>query len=204
MATRTELDFGPPNRLFNPMVWEKAADGHLIKRDDSNVGPKALVITNRKDLDLTVSLDEVMPTDSGNRFRIGFQNEASTNPKEWYKSEKYCKVGDKTDLFTVLDAQAPADNPTNVTLTLELKDGQTIKLNKEKPFHRVEGYTVDVKYPPENKTLGSNRRVDQTLVFNGEDYKIVAITTNEIVLLAKSNQKKTTVRYELGPPASSH
>jgi hypothetical protein len=25
VATRTELDFGPPNRLFKPMVWPTAA-----------------------------------------------------------------------------------------------------------------------------------------------------------------------------------
>jgi hypothetical protein len=204
VATPTELDFGAPNRLFNPMVWQKAADGHLIKVDASNIGPRALVVTNRKDLEMTISLDDVLVTDSGNRFRIGFRNDASSNPREWHKSEKYCKVGDKAEMFTVLDAQAPPDNPTNVTLTLELADGQTIKLSKDKPFRRVEGYTVDLRYPPESIVFPAARRVDQRISFNGEDYKIVAITTNEIVLLAKSNQKKTTVRYDLGPTTTSH
>ena len=56
---------------------------------------------------------------------------------------------------------------------------------------------VDLKYAPENKTWTS-RRVGDPLFFNGEDYNIVAITENEVVLSAKSNQKKWTVKYSAG------
>jgi hypothetical protein len=204
MTIPAQADFSSPNRLFNPMVWQKAADGHLIKVDDANIGPKALVITNRKELDLVISLDDVTASDSGPRYRIGVKKEASNNPKDWAKTQKYCKLGDKTDTFTVREAKAPADNPTDVTLTLELNDtGQQVKISKEKGFKRADGYTVDMKYPPENKSFPPNRRVNQTISFNGEDYNIVAITTNEVVLSAKSNQKKTTVKYSVAPPTSS-
>src|SRR6266568_4994976 len=30
LASPAVIDFGPPNRLFNPMPWQKAADGKLI------------------------------------------------------------------------------------------------------------------------------------------------------------------------------
>ena len=205
MAAPAEVDFSAPNRLFNPMMWQKAADGRLIKVDATNIGPNALVVTNRKELPLTISLDDVTVTDSGSRsFRIGVKREASPNPRDWVKTQHFYKVGDKTDIFAVREANAPADNPTNITLTLEMNDnGQLVKINKEKPFRRVDGYTVDLKYPPENKVFPSNRRVGQTLVFNGEDYNIVAITTNEVVLSAKSNQKKTTVKYSIAPVTSS-
>jgi hypothetical protein len=53
---------------------------------------------------------------------------------------------------------------------------------------------VDLKYAPENKSW-INRRVGASLSFNGEDYNIVAITENEVVLSAKSNQKKWTIKY---------
>jgi hypothetical protein len=200
LAVPAEVDFSAPNRLFNPMMWQKAADGRLIKVDASNIGPNALVVTNRKELPLTISLDDVIVGDSGNRYRIGIKREASTNPKDWVKTQHFYKVGDKTDIFALRDATAPADNPTNFTLTLEMSDtGQTAKLSREKPFRRVDGYTVDLRYPPENKVFPPNRRVGQTLAFNGEDYNIVAITTNEVVLSAKSNQKKTTVKYSIAP-----
>jgi hypothetical protein len=204
MTAPVQLDFSAPNRLFNPMVWQKASDGHLIKVDSTNIGPNALVVTNRKELDLIITLDDVTVTDSGTRYRIGVKKEASPNSKDWAKSQKYCKLGDKNDTFAVRDAKAPADNPANVTLTLELNDtGQQVKISKEKGFKRADGYTVDLKYPPENKTFPPNRRVNQTLSFNGEDYTIVSITTNEVVLLAKSNQKKSTVRYNVAPPPAS-
>ena len=203
MAIPAEVDLSAPNRLFNPMVWQKAADGRLIKVDASNIGPNALIVTNRKELDLIITLDEVTVGESGTRYRIGVKREASSNPREWAKTQKSCKLGDKNDIFAVRDAKAPADNPTNVTLTLELNDGQLVKISKEKAFKQAEGYTVDLRYPPENKVFPPNRRVGQPLAFNGEEYNIVAITTNEVVLLAKSNQKKTTVKYSVAPATPS-
>ena len=65
---------------------------------------------------------------------------------------------------------------------------------KDQPFRRIDGYMVDLKYAPETKTWTS-RRVGASLSFNGEDYKIVAITENEVVLSAKSNYKKWTIKY---------
>jgi hypothetical protein len=100
----------------------------------------------------------------------------------------------------VREAKAAPDNPANVTLTLELNDtGDRVKVSKEQPFKRVDGYTVDVKYPPENTSFPPGRRKGATLSFNGEDYSIVDITENEVVLSAKSNQKRTTVKYSITP-----
>ena len=83
-----------------------------------------------------------------------------------------------------------------MVLTVELNDtGEQAKVSKEKPFTRIDGYMVDLKYPPENKVFPPGRRVGTTLNFNGEDYNIVAITEKEVVLSAKSNQKKWTVKY---------
>jgi hypothetical protein len=58
---------------------------------------------------------------------------------------------------------------------------------------RVEGYEADLKYPPESKDF-KNLRVGGLVHFAGEDYNIVAITENEVVLSARLNDKKYTVR----------
>jgi hypothetical protein len=72
-------------------------------------------------------------------------------------------------------------------------DGELITVSKDKPFQRVDGYAVDLRYPLENRPPWVARRVGDALTFGGENYIIVAITKTEVVVLAKSNQKKTPV-----------
>jgi hypothetical protein len=197
VAAPAMIDLSSPNKLFNPMPWQKAADGHLIKVDASNIGPNAVAITKMLPLYLTLELNDVSVMDSGARCKIGIKNEAAPNVND-RKKEKYCKLGDKNETFTVREIKAAADNPTNVTLVLELNDtGQRATVTKEQPFRRIDGYMVDLKYAPEAKTW-TGRRIGASLSFNGEDYNIVAITENEVVLSAKSNQKKWTIKYSAG------
>jgi hypothetical protein len=194
VAAPVLINFSAPHKLFNPMPWQKAADGHLIKKDSTNVGPYAVIVTKMVPLYLRISLDDVTVLDAGARCKIGVENEAALKVSD-RKKQKYCKLGDKNETFALRDIKAAPDNPTNFTVAVELNDtGKRVTLSKDQPFRRVEGYMVDLKYPPENKTW-TNRRVDALLPFDGEDYKIVAITENEVVLSAKSNQKKWTIKY---------
>jgi hypothetical protein len=104
-------------------------------------------------------------------------------------------VDTKNDTFTLRDVKASPGDATNVSVVLELNDtGQRVVVSKDQPFRRIDGYTVDLKYAPENKTW-TNRRKGSSILFNGEEYNIVAITENEVVLSAKSNQKKWTIKY---------
>jgi hypothetical protein len=188
------VDLSAPNKLFNPMPWQKAPDGHLIKVDAANIGPSAMTITKMVPLYLKLTLDEVTVTDSGARCKIGIDNEAALNVKDRRK-QKYCRLGDKTETFALRDIKASPPDSTNFTVVVELNDtAQRVTLAKDQPFRRVDGYMVDLKYAPETKTWTS-RRVGASLSFNGEDYNIVAITENEVVLSAKSNQKKWTIKY---------
>ena len=128
--------------------------------------------------------------------------QASSNPG---KTQKYCKVGSTNETFLVREVRASPDNPTNATLILELSNPgksadlrrERVEVSKDKPFKRIDGYMLDLKYPPETKTFPPGRRVGALLSFNGEDYNIFAITENEIVLLAKSNQQKWPVKYNV-------
>jgi len=195
MAAPTLVDFSAPNRLFNPMPWQKAADGHLIRADTTNLGPNAVRITKVMPLDLILTLDSVTVLDTGTRYVIGIENEAATDPRERSHRQKYCSVGTKNETFTLRDVKGVPGDTTNATVVLELNDTrQRVEVSKEHPFRRIDGYMVDLKYAPENKTWPS-RRVGAQLYLNGEEYNIVAITENEVVLSAKSNQKKWTVKY---------
>ena len=195
MAAPALVDFSAPNKLFNPMPWQKAADGHLIKVDATNVGPNAVTITKMTPLYLKLSLDSVTLLEAGPRYVIGIEKEAAPNLRDRPKTQKYCSLNTKNETFTLRDVKTPADNPTNVTVVLELNDTkQRAVVSREQPFRRIDGYVVDLKYGPENKTW-TNKRIGAPLSFNGQDYNIVAINENEVVLSAKSNQKNWTVKY---------
>ena len=56
VAAPALVDFSAPHRLFNPMAWQKAADGHLIKVDSTNIGPNAVTITKMVPLYLKLTL----------------------------------------------------------------------------------------------------------------------------------------------------
>ena len=133
------------------MPWQKAADGHLIKFDDTHIGPKAVVVTKLSPLYLIIALDSVSVSDTGPRYVISVQKEAAIQPSQRVKKGHYCKLNDKTDSFILRKVDGPPDNPTK--LTLELNDtGETAVVTKDQPFKRVDGYMADLKYGPENKT----------------------------------------------------
>jgi hypothetical protein len=196
VAAPALVDFSTPHKLFNPMAWQKAPDGHLIKVDSTNIGPNAVTITKMAPLYLKLTFDNVTFSDAGPRCVIGIEKEAALILRDRSKTQKYCSLNTKTDTFTLREVKASPDNPTNVVgVVLELNDtGQRVTVSKDQPFRRIDGYMVDLKYPPENKTW-TNRRVGASVPFGGEDYNIVAITENEVVLSAKSNQKKWTIKY---------
>ncbi len=195
LGSTSKLVLSTSNRLFNPVQWQRTSDGRRIKIETGNeVGPKAVVITQLTPLYMTVTLDMVEQSDTTPRYRIGVEREGALLPSQRYKRQYSMALNNKSDLFTLRGIKGPPDNPTG--LVLELNDtGELALVSKSKPYKRVDGYTVDLKYDPEKK-IWLNRRLGSALTFAGEQYNIVAISSNEVVLSAKSNNKKTTITYK--------
>lgn len=188
------LDFSTGNRLFNPIPWGKRADGGVIKLQEGNVGPKAVVVTKISPLYTTVSFDSTTVSDSGPRYVIGVQREAAPGAPQRSKKQYYSVPNTKNDAFVIREVKGPPEEPAE--LVLELNDtGESVSVAKDRPFKREDGYTADLKYDPEKKTW-PGRRVGAPLSFGGEDYIIVAITKDEVVLSARSNNKKTPISYK--------
>jgi hypothetical protein len=195
-ATPVVLDFGPPgHRLFNPSAWQRSPDGHPVPRE--NIGPRALVVTNITPLYFRLSLDKVEPVDNGFKYVILTENQAAANPSQRHQKSNYCKLMDTTDVFQLIEVRGKPDDPTE--LVVKLKDsGDTAVIKKDKPFERIDGYMADLHHPLESRPwLG--RRVGSSISFNGEDYTIVGINQNEVVLSAKSNGKKWTIKTNAAP-----
>jgi len=189
-ASPAPVNFSEPNKLFNPMPWQKRSDEQLIRAD--KVGPTAAVVTNLVPLYLRLTLDSVTTSGSEPRYIVGVQNDAATSPAARRKKQAYSTLNAKNDTFTIIEAKGEGDQ---VQLTLILNDtGEHAVLTREKPFTRVDGYTADIRYAPENK-FWAGRRVGTSLTFNNEEYNIVAINQNEVVLSAKSNGKKWTIKH---------
>ena len=190
MASAPVIDFSTRNKLFNPIPWQKRADGTLFP--STKVGPTAASITNVTPLYLKITLDSVNVSDTGPHYVIGIEKEAARNPAQRPKKQAYCSLNSKNDTFVLVAVNGKPDDPSQ--LVLELNDtGEKAVISKDKPFTRIDGYTADVRYDPENRRF-PRCRVGSPLAFGGEEYNVVAIAPNEVVISAKSNQKKWTIK----------
>ncbi|MGD1088595.1 MAG: hypothetical protein ABR955_07690 [Verrucomicrobiota bacterium] len=188
------LDFETTNKLFNPVEWQQAVNGALIKlANGSEVGPRAVVVTQITPLYLLLTLDSVETNEFGARYIIDVERQAAQNPWERGQRQHYSSLDEKNETFTIRSVEGPPDNPTRLVLGLT-DTGEEAVLSKDKPFRRVDGYMADLKYGPEDKKWPS-QRIGANLKFDDDEYIIVAINQNEVVLSAKSNQKKTTLPY---------
>lgn len=194
VASPAVINFGPPNRLFNPMPWQKASDGHLIASE--SVGPQRIIVTNITPLYLVLTFDSVSPSDAGPKYVIGIEKQAAPLPSHRTKRQSLCSTNPptKNETFTMLEVKGKPDDPSQIVV--ELNDtGEKAVITKDKPFERVDGYMADLYYDLEKKPW-THRRVNSQppLSFNGEDYNIVAINKNEVVLSAKQNGKKWAIK----------
>jgi hypothetical protein len=200
-----KLDFSTTNKLFNSVPWQRTPDQRLIKNAAGNE-VSLVAVTRITPLYLILTLDSVETNsietnEVGVRYVVSMERQASALSSQRGKRQHYAsvgeKVGEKNDAFIIREAGGSPADPGTLKLIVQLMDtGESATLSKEKPFRRVDGYSADLKYDPEKKTW-QGQRVNAVLKFAGDDYIIVAIDQNSVVLSAKSNQKKTTLTYKL-------
>ncbi|TAL01025.1 MAG: hypothetical protein EPO07_08905 [Verrucomicrobia bacterium] len=193
-STPLTMDLASSNRVFNSMPWQKRmSDGMVIKNVEGNTGPSAVIATNPVPLNTIISLDSVTTTDTGSRYVISVERQAATSVTARRKKQFYASLNAKNEAFVIREVKGPPESPTE--LVLELNDtGEKVAISREKNFQRVDGYLADLRYEPEKK-IWNQRRVGDSIRLAGEDYNIVAINKNEVVLSAKSNNKKTLIRF---------
>jgi len=199
---RVGLDLATSNRVFNSMPWQKRPDGSIFKVQPGNTGPEALMIQKITPLFTRISLDAISPSDTGVRYVIGVEREAAAVLANRRKKQYSATLNQKNDSFAVREVKGAPDNPTE--LILELNDtNERISLTREKRFEREDGYTADLRYEPERKSWtavrnGAGGPGTPPITIEGEAYIVVAINKSEVVLSAKSNNKKTVITYKPG------
>ncbi len=193
------LNFSPPHNLFNPVKWQRRPDGSLLKVETGReIGPNALEIAKLSPLSLIITMEQP----AGTGFNMGVTQEGHTNALMRRKYVSYLSTNSATDrvhstrVFKLIDFNRTAQPPE---AAIELADGTRVTVSADKPFKRIMGYKVDLNYPPEPKMRLIDKRVGDVLTLAGEDYIIVAITENELVVSARSNDRRTTIRNNAAP-----
>ena len=186
------IDFDTTNRLFNPMEWKKMPGGELVPV--TGLSPQAAVVTGITPLYLILNLDSVETNELGARYVIRVERQAAKNAAMSHPQQRYVSMDDpKKDVFTLVRVIGPPENPAALILRLA-DNSQMITLTNGVPFRRVDADAADIRYDPENLHW-SGQRIGSRLKFAGDEYAIVDITSNEVVLSAQSNQKKWTLPY---------
>jgi hypothetical protein len=194
------LDFSKTNRLFNPLQWQRKANGEMIPVKLGLVGPEAVMVTRISPLYTIITLDSIdtnsiATNELAARFVLSVEHQAAAAAGQRVKRQHYGSVGEKVDIFAIRSLKGSLDNPAQLELTLQLADtGEQVTVTKDKPYRRVDGYTADLKYDAEVKKWPA-QRVGATLKFYADEYNIVAINQDSVIMLARSNQKKTTRPY---------
>lgn len=188
------LNLSGGHNVFNPVKWQKRPDGTLIKIETGKeVGPDAMTITKITPLHFIISLDRVA---SPGGYVIGVTREAAEKPQFRRKQQKFVTQNATNEFFTLVEIKGPPEDPTE--LVLQLADTkELVSIAKTKEYKKVAGYEADLKYPIENKSY-ANQRVGSTITVAGDQYNIIAINENEVVLSARLNDKKYTVRQVAG------
>ena len=194
------LDFATTNRLFNPLQWQRKANGTWVPVRPGTIGPEAVVVTRITPLYTILALESVdtnsLATNAqGARYVISVEHQAAASSGQRIKRPHYASMKEKVDIFQIVGVKGTLDDPAHLQLVLQLLDtGEEVTISRGHPFRRIDGYSADLKYEPEGKRW-QGQRVGADLKFNYDDYFIIAIDQNSVVLLARSNQKKTIRPY---------
>ena len=190
----------PPHNLINPVRWIKSPEGVWSKATPAQqVGPERIQVTKITPLYRTISYEAYNPAGSNYTIRV----ETDFGRGQHRGSSRYVQLHEKTPAFTLRAVQGPPTNPT--VLELQLNDtGDQVSIATNKPYRKIEGYTVDLKYDLERHRPWVNERVGSKLLLAGDEFTILSINLvathqYEVVLSAKSTGKKTTIEYNAAP-----
>ncbi len=188
------LNFSLPHHLLNPVKWQRRPDGELIKMSTGKeTGWPKMIVSQITPLNYIINLERIV---NPGQYYLGITKEAAPRVPDQKKKQRFATLNAKNEFFTLKEIKGPTEDPTE--LVLELPDGDKVSVSKEKPYTRVEGYEAELKYTIDNRNF-PNLRTNSPVRFQGEDYIVVAITQNEVVVSNRSNDKKYTVQ-KTAPP----
>lgn len=184
-----KLDFTTKHNLFGPALWQVLPNGSLRKIEDANqIGGGALQIVAIKPLYLTVAYSNA--TASG--FMFAIDRQITTNRSQ--KNNTVVPVEGNGSVLILKKLTGTADKPEAFDLVL-MATKEAFTVTPDKPFQRVDGYVVDLKYPPDPSIQipPGLRQGSQFRLEGGDTYSVLEIKQNDVVVLSKANNQKFTI-----------
>ncbi len=151
---------------------------------------KNIQVTTIRPLNFVIAFDRV----AGSGYWFNVTNEVASFPAP--RRQIYFAILNATNtsnkIFVLREVHGDTADPAGFVLELR-ETGDRIPVGRDKPYIRPDAYEADLKLILENKTF-TKQRVGAKLRSGGDEYKIVAINQNEVVLSASSNDKKYLIR----------
>ena len=182
-----QVEISGAHNLFNPVTWKRKPDGTLMKV--LKEGPAAATITNIAPLYTTITFERA----AGSGYYMSIQQLSARRPQEYAKLKEKTKAG----LFTITEVVGPAEDPTELVLDTPLS-ATPVRVSKGHPFQAVDGHIADLRYEPDSKSF-NKVRVNDTITFSGERYKVIDITNNAVRVISISTEQKTTIMWNKTP-----
>src|SRR5437867_6458135 len=193
------LDLSRQHLLFNPVPWESRGGGPPIKiSSNDQVGPFAMSITSIEPLHLAIAfgytaLSGTPPDEVVNGYYMYKTNEvfARNHPKRLLRT--YMSTGTNTTPAPFFIREVKGDSKEPTEIVAEMKEGgDKFSFAPGKPYFRVLGYEANMLYKPSSRNY-SNLRKSTTIEIDGQNYKIVDILPNQVVLSDDSNGKQYSI-----------
>jgi hypothetical protein len=180
------------HNLFNPVTWKKKSDGTFLKV--IKLGPDALTVTSITKLYTVIAYDHASGNGSGVYVMAIQQHSDLQHPKrpttEYAKKDEKMKSG----LYIIREIKGDADDPSELDLELP-PTGETVAVTKDKPYERVDSCIADLRYEPDTKPF-PKVHVNDIIPLEGEQYKVVEITTNAVRIQFIRTTKVTEIKWK--------
>ena len=204
------LDFSKDHLLFNPVAWQTRSGGEAQKiKSNDQIGPGAMTATSIEPFHLWVVYGSASL--SGDQKVIGYYmfstNEFLPRNARYHKIQSF--MGDtgtnnspREALFFLREIKGEPKEPTEILA--EMKEdkerfafapelpGEKFSFAPGKPYTRVIGYEADLLYKPSGRKY-TNLRKGAPIDIDGQNYKIVDILPNQVVLSDDSNGKQYSI-----------
>ena len=200
------LEISGQHNLLNSVRWEELRDGRKVKVTTGDEVFKVFAVTKITPLYFTVVFDGPSGPPESVRYRFTITDDGSPTVggrKSVIRTVAAAKdakalIAGKNELV-VREIRGPVTSPTELVIELSAdKEIITVGLGREKSFRRVVGYEFDAKFDPE-KAVFKGVRLNGNVTFNGETYKVIAITETDITIEAVSNQLRKKIPLSTAP-----
>ena len=193
------FDFSQPHHLFNPVQWRfnpGTAQPYIKMVMGDEAGPKAVTVAAARPYQLTVAFDRVASAGTGEQLVITGYWINSTNEAVLFNTSARGRNSHEILSLNATNTRSPvvlteikgsAQEPEELHAMLR-ETGEKFSFAPGRPFQKIIGYEASLRFPNATNATAFYR-VGAPLEIDGQGYKIVDISTNEVKVTADSNEQ---------------